>query len=102
MGKYGSKIFKEELLKIGIDLSNKHIDCGESIYDETKQQTNAGGSGPGCVMAVTFSYIMNQLIRRKVKKVLVIATGALHSQISYQQKETIPCIAHAIVLEGNY
>lgn len=102
LGKYGSKTFKEELLKIGIDLSNKHIDCGESIYDEKKQQTNAGGSGPGCVMAVTFSYIMNKLIRKKVKKVLVIATGALHSQISYQQKETIPCIAHAIVLEGNY
>ena len=102
LGEYGSKIFKEEIENIGIKISNKHIDCGQIIYNKETQHTNAGGSGPGCVMAVTFSYIMNMLIRRKVKKVLVIATGALHSQISYQQKETIPCIAHAIVLEGNY
>ena len=59
----------------------------------------AGGSGPACVMCVSFSYVINKMLRHIYKKVLVIATGALHSQISYQQKETIPCIAHAVVLE---
>ena len=37
-----------------------------------------------------------------MKRILVIATGALHSQVSYQQKQSIPCIAHAIELEVNY
>jgi stage V sporulation protein AD len=33
------------------------------------------------------------------KKILVIATGALLSPLSYQQKESIPCIAHAVSIE---
>jgi stage V sporulation protein AD len=36
----------------------------------------------------------------ELKKVLVVATGALLSPISYQQKESIPCIAHAVALEA--
>jgi stage V sporulation protein AD len=34
-----------------------------------------------------------------LKKVLVVATGALLSPLSYQQGESIPCIAHAVALE---
>ena len=96
---YGSKVFIDELKKKNIDLKDKYIDCGNLIYDTKKQDVVAGGSGPACVMCVSFSYVINKMIRHIYKKVLVIATGALHSQISYQQKETIPCIAHAIVLE---
>ena len=98
---YGKNIFIDELKEKGIDLSDKYIDCGDKIYDSNKQDVNAGGSGPACVMCVTFSYIINKMLKGIYKKVLVIATGALHSQISFQQKETIPCIAHAIVLESN-
>jgi stage V sporulation protein AD len=35
----------------------------------------------------------------ELKKVLIVATGALLSPLSYQQKETIPCIAHAVSIE---
>jgi len=35
----------------------------------------------------------------ELKRILVIATGALLSPMSYQQKETIPCIAHAVSIE---
>lgn len=102
LGEYGSKTFVEELENENIMIKDKHLDCGYIIYDKKTQNSKAGGSGPACVMAVTFTYIINKMIRRKIKRVLVIGTGALHSQISYQQKESIPCIAHAIVLEGNY
>lgn len=95
----GSKVFKEELFNEGFDLKNKYLDCGAIIYDNEKQKTFSGGSGPSCVMVVTFSYIIHKMLKNVYKKVLVIGTGALHSQISYQQKEDIPCIAHAICLE---
>jgi stage V sporulation protein AD len=35
----------------------------------------------------------------KYKMILLIATGALLSPLSYQQKESIPCIAHAVSIE---
>ena len=35
----------------------------------------------------------------KLKKILLIGTGSLHSTTSYQQKESIPCIAHAVAVE---
>ena len=98
LGEYGSKTFVEELESENIKIKDKHLDCGYIIYDKKTQNSKAGGSGPACVMAVTFTYIINKMIRRKIKKVLVIGTGALHSQISYQQKESIPCIAHAVAL----
>ena len=72
------------------------------IYDTTTHDVNAGGSGPTCCPAVTFSYFLDKMLKGEMKKILVIATGALHSQISYQQKQSIPCIAHAIELEVNY
>ncbi|MGL4372466.1 MAG: stage V sporulation protein AD, partial [Turicibacter sp.] len=47
---------------------------------------------------VTFGYIKEQLLKKKLKRVLVVATGALLNPIILQQKETIPCIAHAVAL----
>ena len=43
-----------------------------------------------------FSYIIQQLRAGSYKRVLLVATGALLSPLSYQQGETIPCTAHAI------
>ena len=50
---------------------------------------------------------MNQIKRtygnkkeNKIKKVLIIATGALLNPIMVAQKLNIPSIAHAVMLEG--
>ena len=59
----------------------------------------AGGSGCGCSAVVTYGHIFNEMKKGKFKKVLIIATGALLSPLSYQQKESIPCIAHAVSIE---
>lgn len=36
----------------------------------------------------------------ELKRVLIVATGALLSPLSYQQGESIPCVAHAVALES--
>ena len=44
-------------------------------------------------------YLFKQLKERKIKKLLLIATGALMNSTSSQQGESIPGIAHAISIE---
>ena len=98
LGKYGKKVFINQLKERNYDIENKYIDCGDIVYDN---DNFAGASGPACVMCVSFTYVIDKMIKNIYKKVLVIGTGALHSQISYQQKESLPCISHSIVLEGS-
>ena len=59
------------------------------------------GSGCGCSAVVLGSLIWKKFQAREVKRVLFMATGALLSSTSSQQGETIPGIAHAIVLEAD-
>lgn len=75
-------------------------DCGLMIYDLEKQGVQAGASGCGCSAVVTYGHLMKQLKEGKLRRVLVIATGALLSPLSYQQGESIPCIAHAVAIES--
>lgn len=61
-------------------------DCGLMIYDLTKQKfVNAGGSGCGCSAVVTYGHILKRMRKGELKRVLVVATGALLSPLSYQQ-----------------
>lgn len=68
------------------------------IYREG-QPVLAGGSGAGCSAVVTYGHLLNRMKKGEIKRLLVVATGALLSPLSYQQKETIPCIAHAVSIE---
>jgi stage V sporulation protein AD len=99
LGRIGHKIAGDLLKKHGIKIPNeKHTDCGIIIYKDT-QPTMAGGSGCACAATTTFGHFMNRMNKGELKKILVVATGALLSPLSYQQKETIPCIAHAVSIE---
>jgi stage V sporulation protein AD len=40
-----------------------------------------------------------RLVRHELRRVLLVATGALFSPTSYQQGESIPAIAHAVEFE---
>ncbi|MBU8786540.1 MULTISPECIES: stage V sporulation protein AD [Bacillus] len=93
--------------EIALDLFKKHEtsitekqfqDCGLMIYREG-QPVLAGGSGAGCSAVVTYGHLLNRMKKGEIKRLLVVATGALLSPLSYQQKETIPCIAHAVSIE---
>ncbi|WP_431029262.1 stage V sporulation protein AD [Lysinibacillus sp. LZ02] len=97
LGKIGLKILKAMFAEDGIksDELNLIRDAGEEYFGED-QRFNAGASGAGCSASVFYSYVDLQLRTGRYKKVLLVATGALLSTLSYQQGESIPCIAHAV------
>ena len=100
LGVYGKEILKEYLKeKYNIKLNN-YNDTGTMIYDVQKQEVYAGASGPACAPLVTYGYIFDQIKKDKLKKVLLVATGALMNPTMVNQKLTIPAIAHAVSLEG--
>lgn len=83
----------------GFNIKSNYNDCGVLIFDKESQDTHSGGSGCGCCATVFSGYIFKQLQQKKLKKVLLIATGALTNSTSAQQGESIPGIAHAISIE---
>ncbi len=95
---YGKKIVIEMFKKDNIELKN-YDDCGLIVYDRNNQEVFAGGSGCACCAVTTYGYILDKMRKKELKKVLVVATGALLSSTLIQQKESIPCIAHAVSLE---
>lgn len=99
LGSVGSQLLCELLVKEeNIDISPVHRDCGVMIYDAEGQDVNAGGSGCGCSGAVVCSYIMQRLREGSLNKVLFVGTGALMSPTSSRQGESVPGIAHGVVL----
>ena len=78
---------------------SKFQDCGLMLYKDD-QNVMAGASGSGCSAAVTYGHLINRINSGGLNKILVVATGALLSPTTFQQKETIPCIAHAVSIES--
>lgn len=98
LGALGSRILKDLTWEKGLDISKNHVDCGEIIYKVIEDEFQ-GGSGAGCSAVVLNSYLHNKMMTGGLKKILFVATGALLSPVSSGQGESIPCIAHAVVLE---
>ena len=99
LGSVGAELLIELLKKdYGYDISSVHGDCGLMIYDIEAQDVHAGGSGCGCSGSVVNSYIMRQLKEKTLKRVLFVGTGALLSPTSTMQGESIPSIAHGVLL----
>jgi stage V sporulation protein AD len=100
LGRVGHGIAAGLLKKHGLEIPEERFtDCGILIYSEDQPVVLAGGSGCGCSATVAYGHILNRMRKGELKKVLIVATGALLSPLSYQQKESIPCIAHAVSIE---
>lgn len=99
LGEVGQKILLDLLKQDGYDLGQIHMDCGIEIYDKETQDTHAGGSGCGCAASVLCSLILPNLKKGIWKRVLFVPTGALLSTVSYNEGQTIPGIAHGVILE---
>ncbi len=95
LGDIGSRILSRLCAMDGYDLPN-HLDCGKMIFDRDTQEVGAGGSGCGCSAAVLNAYFLPMLKKREIKDILFMATGALMSTTTFQQKESIPSIAHLV------
>lgn len=100
LGSVGQKVLIDLLRDKGYDISEVHMDCGIEIYDAATQDTHAGGSGCGCSAVTLSAYILKQLEEGNWKKVLFMPTGALLSKTSFNEGQSVPGIAHALVLES--
>ena len=100
LGYVGKDILIDLLKQDGFDISANHMDCGIQMFDKDTQDTHAGGSGCGCSAITLTGYIFPKLLRHEWTRVLFVPTGALLSQVSYNEGNTVPGIAHGIVIEA--
>ena len=99
LGTVGSEILIDLLKEKGYDISAVHEDCGVKIYDGETQGTGAGGSGCGCSAVTLSGYYLKLLQSKELKKILFVPTGALLSTVSFNEGQTVPGIAHGVLLE---
>ena len=99
LGHIGKEIAIDIAKSQGYNIKPNYNDCGVLIFDKNAQDTHSGGSGCACCGTVFSGYLFKQLQDKKLKKILLIATGALTNSTTSQQGESIPGIAHAISIE---
>lgn len=99
LGEVGHEILIDLLKEKGFDISNVHDDCGMIIFDNEKQGTGSGGSGCGCAASTLAAHFLPKLATGELKRILFVPTGALLSTVSFNEGQSIPGIAHGIVLE---
>src|SRR5690606_20023788 len=100
LGKIGRESSYDLLKEKGIKLdAKKYVDCGLTVYADD-QPVQAGGSGTACSAVATYGHFLNRMKEGKLNRILFVATGSLHSPMSVQQNNSIPCIAHAVSIES--
>ncbi|MBW7457909.1 stage V sporulation protein AD [Paenibacillus sepulcri] len=110
---YYDLIVTGDLAKVGHNIATKLFekhnfpihqtvfgDCGMMIYNYETQSVQAGASGCGCSATVTYGHLLKRIREGDLKRLLIVATGALLSPLSFQQGESIPSIAHAVSIEA--
>ncbi|MBQ8148295.1 MAG: stage V sporulation protein AD [Lachnospiraceae bacterium] len=100
LGKVGKGILIKLLNDNGYDIMDQHMDCGIEIYDNDVQDTHSGGSGCGCSAVTMAGYVMEKLRTREWNRVLFVPTGALLSTVSFNEGQSVPGIAHGIIIEN--
>ena len=95
LGDFGSRMLRELCEEGGLDMEDRHLDCGSMIFSP-EQNYNCGGSGCGCSAVILAGYVLPQLEKGAWKRVLFLSTGALMSPLSACQGESIPGFAHAV------
>jgi stage V sporulation protein AD len=101
LGSVGREMLVTIMRQRGYTLGENYQDCGMLIYDLQEQDVHSGGSGCGCAAVVFAGSILGQLREKRLRRVLLAATGALMSPTSSLQGETIPGIAHAMVIDNS-
>ena len=100
LGQLGKEMLLELARRDGVSLGGKLADCGTLVFDNTKQDVHAGGSGCGCSAITLCGELLNKLQKGKWKKILFCGTGALLSPTSTQQGLPIPGVCHAVCITG--
>lgn len=100
LGYIGHQLVVEMLAKEGYALDERYTDCGIEIFDRETQDTHCGGSGCACSALVFTAKFYKMLKEGTIKRMLFMPTGALLSTTTSQQGESIPAIAHGVVIES--
>lgn len=101
LGFIGKDIMMDLLADAGLNkkmIFSHYDDCGAMLFTKD-QDVHGGGSGCGCSASVFAGYLLKEMERGKLKRMLLMSTGAMLSTISPLQGESIPGIAHAVALE---
>lgn len=96
LGRLGLTLLNEILKSQYGIIKNSIVDAGSLVYPENDKYL--GASGPSVLPYVLF----NKIFDSKIKKLLIVGTGALHSPTLVNHQNTIPAIAHAIEIEVTY
>lgn len=99
LGEIGRKVSLDMLHEKGLDIkAEQYDDCGSSIYRK-EQAVQSGASGTASSAVGIYGHFLKRIKQGDIKRLLAVATGALHSPLAVQQKASIPCIAHAVSIE---
>ncbi|MGI6318681.1 MAG: stage V sporulation protein AD [Dethiobacteria bacterium] len=98
LGGVGKKLNEDILAAKGYDIQANYADCGVLLY-YPHQKAGPGASGCASSALVFLGHFYRKMMAKELRKVLLVATGALHSPTTVLQQESIPCIAHAVSLE---
>ena len=99
LGYVGQQALLDLLSQKGIELGDRHMDCGIEMFDQNTQDTHAGGSGCGCAATVLSAFLLKKLEEGEWSRILFVPTGALLSKVSFNEGNTVPGIAHGVVIE---
>ena len=100
LGWIGRNLLMELFKRGGVDMPDgKLIDCGNSLFSR-EQDPHAGGSGCGCVAAVSCGWLLRRVESGELRRILIAGSGAMLSPTSTLQGETIPSISYAVCIEG--
>ena len=99
LGRVGTTILLDFMKSRGHDIRRQHRDCGTMIFDAETQDTHSGGSGCGCSALVLAAEILPKLMTGQWQRVLFLPTGALLSSVSFNEGNSVPGIAHGVILE---
>ena len=99
LGQVGTTILLDFMKSRGYDIRRQHRDCGTMIFDAETQDTHSGGSGCGCSALVLAAEILPKLMTGQWQRVLFLPTGALLSSVSFNEGNSVPGIAHGVILE---
>ncbi|MEE1313686.1 MAG: stage V sporulation protein AD [Lachnospiraceae bacterium] len=99
LGSVGQEILIRLLKENDYDISKQHMDCGIEIFSSEEQDTNAGGSGCACSAVTLSAVVLPKIQRGEWKRVLFVPTGALLSTVSFNEGQSVPGIAHGVLLE---
>lgn len=100
LGRVGSDILEDILSRELPGAECFHRDCGLMLYDTSRQDAHSGASGCGTSAAVLSAYFLPLLESGKIRRILLLSTGALMSPSSILQGQNIAGIAPLIRIDS--